>query len=86
DSGDIYNYFSQEQIVRMLETNPPKSDTQIILQLAKENPDGISIADCIIATNKAVLEMKELLKKLYKEGLLEMDNHPETGAVIYKVF
>ncbi|NES74119.1 MAG: TM2 domain-containing protein [Okeania sp. SIO2D1] len=86
DSGDIYNYFPQEQIVRMLETNPPKSDTQIILQLAKENPDGISIADCIIATNKTVSEMKELLKKLYKEGLLEMENHPETGAVIYKVF
>ena len=30
--------------------------------------------------------MKELLKSLYKEGLVEMDNHPETGAVIYKVF
>ena len=86
DSGDIYNYLPQEQIERILEKNPPKSDTQIILELAKKNPEGISIADCIIATNKTVPEMKELLKSLYKEGLVEMENHPETGAVIYKVF
>ncbi|MDJ0515467.1 MAG: TM2 domain-containing protein [Trichodesmium sp. MO_231.B1] len=86
DSGDIFNYLPQEQIERILEKNPPKSDTQIILELAKKNPEGISIADCIIATNKTVPEMKELLKSLYKEGLVEMENHPETGAVIYKVF
>ncbi|MGK7921297.1 MAG: TM2 domain-containing protein [Trichodesmium sp.] len=86
DAGDIYNYFPQEQIERIVETNPPKSDRQIILQLAKENPEGISIVDCIIVTNKTTSEMKELLKSLYKEGLLEMENHPETGAVIYKAY
>ncbi len=86
DSGDIYNYFPQERIERILETNPSKSDTQIILQLAKEHPEGISIADCMIATNKSVSEMKELLKSLYKDGVVEIENHPETGAVIYKVF
>jgi len=86
DSGDIYNYLAQEQIERIIEKDPPKSDTQIILELGKKHPEGISIADCIIATNKPVPEMKELLKSLYKEGLVEMENHPETGAVIYKVF
>ncbi len=30
--------------------------------------------------------MKELLKSLYKEGVVEIENHPETGAVTYKVF
>ncbi|MEB3339445.1 NINE protein [Okeania sp.] len=86
DSGDIFNYLPQEQIERILEKNPPKSDTQIILELAKKHPEGISIADCIIATNKTVPEVKELLKSLYLQGLVEMENHPETGAVIYKVF
>ncbi len=86
DYGDIFNYLPQEQIEIILEKNPPKSDTQIILELGKKHPEGISIADCIIATNKTVPEMKELLKSLYKEGLVEIDNHPETGAVIYKVF
>ncbi|MDE5098471.1 MAG: TM2 domain-containing protein [Trichodesmium sp. St16_bin4-tuft] len=86
DSGDVFNYLPQEQIEKILDKNPPKSDTQIILELAKKHPEGISIADCIIATNKTVAEMKDLLKSLYKEGLVEMENHPETGAVIYKVF
>ena len=86
DSGDVFNYLPQEQIEKILDKNPTKSDTQIILELAKKHPEGISIADCIIATNKTVAEMKDLLKSLYKEGLVEMENHPETGAVIYKVF
>ncbi|MDE5074364.1 MAG: TM2 domain-containing protein [Trichodesmium sp. St5_bin8] len=86
DSGDVFNYLLQEQIEKILDKNPTKSDTQIILELAKKHPEGISIADCIIATNKTVAEMKDLLKSLYKEGLVEMENHPETGAVIYKVF
>ncbi|NET41030.1 NINE protein [Okeania sp. SIO2B3] len=84
-SGDVtFNYLPQEQIERVIEKDPPKSDTQIILELAKKHPEGISIGDCIIATNKTVPEMKELLKSLYKDGLIEMENHPETGAVIYK--
>lgn len=86
DSGDVFNYLPQEQIEKILDKNPTKSDTQIILELAKKHPEGISIADCIIATNKTVAEMKDILKSLYKEGLVEMENHPETGAVIYKVF
>ena len=86
DSGDIFNYLPQERIERILEKKSPKSDTQIILELAKKHPEGISIADCIIATNKTSSEMKELLKSLYKEGVVEIENHPETGAVTYKVF
>ncbi|MGB3510212.1 MAG: NINE protein [Microcoleaceae cyanobacterium] len=85
DSGDIYHNFPQQQIVRNLETNPAQSDKQIILQLAKKNPEGISIVDAVIATDKTVDEMKELLINLYKQELLEMDNHPETGIIIYKI-
>ncbi len=84
NSGDIYHHFPQEQIVKVLKTTS-KSDTQIILRLAKNNPQGISLADCIIATNKTTSEVRELLKNLYKEELIEMENHPETGAIIYKI-
>ena len=62
DSGDIFNYLPQERIERILEKKSPKSDTQIILELAKKHPEGISIADCIIATNKTSSEMKVLLE------------------------
>ncbi|NEQ37639.1 MAG: NINE protein [Okeania sp. SIO3I5] len=86
DSGDIFDYLPQERVERVVEKTPPKSDTQIILELGKKHPEGISLADCVIATNKTVEEIKELLKNLYKQGLVEMENHPETGAVIYKVF
>lgn len=48
--------------------------------------EGILIVDCIIVINKIVVEMKDFLKSLYKEGLVEMENYFEIGVVIYKVF
>ncbi|MEB3278571.1 MAG: NINE protein [Lyngbya sp.] len=62
-----------------------KSDIYTILKLAKDNPQGISVADCVIATDKPIAEIKELLNNLYKEGLLHIDNHEETGTIIYRI-
>lgn len=52
----------------------------------KKYLEGIFIVDCIIVMNKILLEMKELLKSLYREGVVEIENYFEIGVVIYKVF
>lgn len=62
-----------------------KSDIQIILQLAKDNGGYVSVADCVIATGKPVKEVKNTIATLCTEGLLEMGNHHETGAIIYRI-
>lgn len=62
-----------------------QSDTYKILVLAKMNPQGVSLADCVIATEKPVADVKKLLNELYHDGLLNIDNDLETGAIIYKV-
>ncbi|MGL5805908.1 MAG: TM2 domain-containing protein [Xenococcaceae cyanobacterium] len=63
---------------------PAQSDIQIILQLAKDSQEGISVADCVLATGKSIEEIKKLLTNLHAEGLLEIDNREITGAVVYK--
>ncbi|RMF28062.1 MAG: NINE protein, partial [Cyanobacteria bacterium J083] len=60
------------------------SDLHTILQLAKNNPEGISLADCVLATQKTPEEIKPVLNKLISDGLIDVDNHPTTGTVIYK--
>ncbi len=83
---------TEELVIRDMPKNklvqkiPPKqSDTYTILRLAKTNPRGVSVADCVIATEKPIAEVKKLLNELYHEGLLNIDNDLETGAVVYKI-
>ena len=65
---------------------PPKqSDTYTILRLAKSQKQGVTLADCVIATEKPVAEVKKLLNELYHDGLLNIDNDLETGAIVYKI-
>lgn len=79
--SDAKKYTQQE----MQPIPEQKSDTYTILKLAKDNPKGISVADCVIATEKPIAEVKTLLNNLYKEGLLHLDNDLETGAIIYRI-
>lgn len=78
----IANYNGDRNIHVPLEQQ--RSDIQIILQLAKDSHDGISVADCVLATGKSIDEVKKVLQNLYAEGLLEVDNRETTGAVVYR--
>jgi TM2 domain-containing membrane protein YozV len=92
---NIQNPITHEVIVNLTESQKyseaaipavvQKSDIYTILKLAKDNPQGISVADCVIATDKPIAEIKQLLNDLYKEGLLHIDNHEETGTIIYRI-
>ncbi|WP_035139296.1 NINE protein [Fischerella sp. PCC 9605] len=62
-----------------------KSDIQIVLELAKNNGGIISVTDCVIATGKPIVEIKQTIDNLCSEGLLEPSNHPDTGAIVYKL-
>ncbi len=65
--------------------SPKQSDTYTILRLAKTNPKGVTLADCVLALEKPIAEVKSLVNELYQEGLLTIDNDLETGAIVYKI-
>lgn len=77
-----------EQIAPFLnasKSTSSKSDIHIILQLAKDNGGVVSMADCVLGTGKPVAEVKKTLESMCKDGLLEIGNRPDTGAIIYRL-
>jgi ethanolamine utilization protein EutP (predicted NTPase) len=72
-------------IAPMANTQKAKSDIHAILQIAKDNGGSVSIADCVLATEKSVEEVKKTLGMLCAQELMVIDNHHETGSIIYKI-
>ncbi|WP_287312598.1 hypothetical protein [Moorena sp. SIO1G6] len=86
------NQVTQQVVVNVADVIAPsannqkvKNDTQLILQVAKDNGGSVSVADCVLATGKPVEEIKEMLNTMCTQELMMVDNHPDTGAIIYKV-
>ena len=86
------NQVTQQVVVNVADVIAPtantqkaKSDIQAILQLAKDNGGSVSLADCVIATEKSVEEVKKTLGMLCAQELMVIDNHQETGSIIYKI-
>ncbi len=64
-------------------TGNDQSDIHAILQLAKTQ-GYVSLSDCVIATEKSVAQVKEIIDSLCRQGVLEIGNHEDTGAIIYR--
>ena len=69
----------------MLRSSNNKSDTQLILEFARSNGGTLTLSDCIIATGKPTGDIKKLLNSLCLDGALEVENHPTSGAIIYRL-
>jgi hypothetical protein len=86
------NQVTQQVVVNVADVIAPtantqkaKSDTQAILQLAKDNGGSVSLADCVIATGNSVEEVKKTLGVLCAQEVMSIDNHQETGSIIYRI-
>jgi hypothetical protein len=86
------NHVTQQVVVNVADVIAPtantqkaKSDIQAILQLAKDNSGSVSLADCVIATGNSVEEVKKTLGTLCAQEVMTIDNHQETGSIIYKI-
>jgi hypothetical protein len=56
---------------------------QKLLKAAKDNGNVLSLGQAILMTNLPPNEVKELLKDALRQGLAEIDNEPNSGAVRY---
>jgi hypothetical protein len=72
-------------LAKWYNTQKVKSDIQAILQIAKDNGGSVSLADCVLATGKSTEEVRKMLNGLCTQELMAIDNHPDTGAIIYKI-
>lgn len=65
--------------------NRKVSDTIKILQTAKSNGGMINLSDCVLTTGKETAQVKQTLDTMCKDGLLEITNLPDSGAIVYKL-
>ncbi|MGB6296024.1 MAG: TM2 domain-containing protein [Rivularia sp. (in: cyanobacteria)] len=65
--------------------NKKVSDTIQILQMAKNNGGMVCLSDCVLATGKETKLVKQTLDKMCTDGLIEITNLPESGAIVYKL-
>jgi len=86
------NQVTQQVVVNVADVIAPtantkkaKSDIQSILQIAKDNGGSVSLADCVLATGNSVEEVKKTLGMLCVQEVMAIDNHQETGAIIYRI-
>ncbi len=62
----------------------PESDTHIILKLIKESKEA-TLAECVLATQKDVQKVKDLLLQMQRDELIEVGNRESDGVVVYRM-
>jgi len=85
EAKDLPDFFYTNPTAKTQKTSSEKSSLQIILQLAKDNGGSVSVADCVIATGISVGEVKKTLGMLCAQEVMAIDNHYETGSIIYRI-
>jgi hypothetical protein len=70
---------------------PPKTPEQLLeelrmelLKAAKTRNGMISVTDGVYVTGKSFKEVEQALMEMVKSGYLDIDNHPESGVVVYR--
>lgn len=55
-----------------------------LLRAAQESGGAISVTQGVAATGLSFKEVESALREMVVEGYVDVDNHPETGVVIYR--
>jgi len=65
---------------------PPSTEEKRInlLTAASKHQGQISVTQAVMETGMGFEESEDLLKEMVKKGYVAVDNHPQTGVVIYR--
>lgn len=70
------------------EREPSDRDRDVVmrklLMAAEENGGAISVTQGVAATGLSFSEVEEVLTDMVASGYVDVDNHPETGVVVYR--
>lgn len=66
-----------------VEEDTPEVLRQKLLEAAAERGGKLTVAQGVLATGKTFQTVEQELDEMVKSGYVNLDNHPETGAIIY---
>jgi len=75
-----------QPIVATSVINPQQTRLQLMLKLLKaaENRGGmLSVTQAVIDTEASFAEVEATLREMLKTGYVAIDNHPDSGVVVY---
>jgi TM2 domain-containing membrane protein YozV len=82
---DPYGVPSSQAIPTVTVAAPSVEEKRISLLTAASKYQGqLSVTQAVMATGMGFEESEALLKDMVKQGYVAVDNHPETGVVVYR--
>lgn len=64
--------------------SPRERRMRQLLEAAQEHGGAISVTQGVAATGLSFEEVEELLTDMLASGYVDVDNHPDTGVVVYR--
>ncbi len=65
--------------------HPDRSENMVkLLKAAQQQKGVLSVTQAVLATGLGFEEAEALLKSMAKSGYVGIENHPETGIVLYR--
>ena len=77
---------SQSNGAIAMKASAPQTRQQLmvaLLKIASTKGGKLSVTQGVMATGASFAEVEETMKEMLKTGYVSVDNHPETGIVIY---
>jgi hypothetical protein len=74
-------------VSRTASNPPPEQRDQLMVQLlkvAQSRGGSLSVTEGVAETGMSFTEVETTLKEMVKAGYVSVDNHPETGVILYK--
>ena len=74
----------QELSLQRDHVSPPTQEIMVKLARAAQHRQGkLSVTQAVIDTGISFEQVQQTLNKMVEKGYVGIDNHPETGVVIY---
>lgn len=64
--------------------SPREEKMRLLLKAAQEQGGAISVTQGVAATGLSFAEVEEILSDMLATGYVDVENHPDTGVVLYR--
>ena len=83
--NDLYDVLNQPITTAQTLKEPTREAKMVqLLKVAKQHQGQLSVTQAVLETGLGFDEVEGLLRDMAKSGYVAVDNHPQTGVVIYR--
>lgn len=83
--NDLYDVLNQPITTGQTLKQPTREAKMVkLLKAAKQHQGQLSVTQAVLETGLGFDEVEGLLRDMAKSGYVAVDNHPQTGVVIYR--